>query len=80
MTWEHHPRRVPDLDRRDLETIVLLVREYGKRHVPIFSKRLMLKVDEALEAYRLEDALLERARENHGKDKNGPASVPEREL
>lgn len=69
MTWEHKPRRVPDLDRKDLETIVLLVREYGNEHVPLFSKRLMLKVEESLEAYRREDALLDRARKNY--DKNG---------
>jgi hypothetical protein len=70
MTWEHKPRRVPDLNRKDLETIVLLVREYGKQHVPIFSGRLMLKVEEGLEAYRREDALLDRARKNYD-DKNG---------
>lgn len=79
MTWEHKPDRVPQLDRRDLETIALLVREYGNKHVPLFSKRLMLKVHEAMESYRLEDALLNQARENHGKNKNGPSAVPEKE-
>ena len=76
MTWEHKPRRVPDLDRRDLETIVLLVREYGNEHIPLFSKRLMLKVEEALDAYRDEDALLRRARERHGKDTLGTSPLP----
>lgn len=69
MTWEHKPRRVPDLDRKDLDTIALLVREYGEEHIPLFSKRLMLKLEESFEAYRREDALLRRAAE-HG-NKNG---------
>lgn len=49
MKWK--PDRVPDLDRCDLETIVLLVREYGSKHIPVFSKRLMQKVEESLGVY-----------------------------
>lgn len=78
MTWEHHPRRLPDLDRLDLGTIAMLVRDYGLRHLPLFSKRLMLKVEEAREAYRREDALLDKAREkNENKDRT--SGVPEEE-
>ena len=56
--WEHKPDRVPNLDRSDLETISLLVREFGNRTIPIFSKRLMQKVEKSLAAYRWEDGLL----------------------
>lgn len=58
MKWDHKPRRVPDLDRSDLETIVILVREYGDKNIPVFSKRLMLKIEESLSAYRWQDELL----------------------
>ena len=56
--WEHKPDRVPDLDRSDLETISLLVREFGIQNIPIFSKRLMQKVEKSLAAYHWEDGLL----------------------
>lgn len=79
MNWEHKPRRVPDLDGKDLETIALLVREWGEQHIPLFSKRLMLKVGESLEAYRREDALLRNAREKYGEDKDRSLGVPKKE-
>lgn len=60
MTWSHKPDRVPRLDRSDLETIILLVREYGNKNVPIFSKRLMSKVEESMKVYLWEDELLKR--------------------
>ena len=44
--------RIPNLDKRDLETIALLVREYGQKNIPLFSKRIMEKVDRSLEAYK----------------------------
>jgi hypothetical protein len=72
VTWEHKPDRVPQLDRKDLQTISLLVEEYGKKHIPIFSKRLMMKVEESMEAYRIEDDLLRRAEKNESRrNKNG---------
>lgn len=67
--WEHKPRRVPDLDRSDLETICLLVREYGNKNIPIFSARLMKKIEESMIAYRMEDELLQRARDRMEKPK-----------
>ena len=72
MTWEHKPDRVPRLDRKDLETISLLVEKYGREHIPIFSERLIMKVEESMEAYRTEDALLRKAEENENRrNKNG---------
>ena len=72
MTWEHKINKVPQLDRTDLQTISLLVEEYGKKHVPIFSKRLIMKVEESMEAYRIEDRLLRKAEENENRrNKNG---------
>jgi hypothetical protein len=44
--------RIPDLDRKDLETIAILVRDYGKKNMPVFSKRLMEKVNRSLESYK----------------------------
>lgn len=58
MRWNHKPRRIPDLDRSDLETIVLLVREYGNQNLPVFSARLMRKIEESLTAYRWEDGII----------------------
>lgn len=60
MKWDHKPRRVPDLDRADLETIAILVREYGDQNLPVFSKRLMRKIEESLSAYRWEDELMKK--------------------
>lgn len=51
------------MDRSDLETIVLLIKEYGVQNIPVFSKKLLKKVEESLSAYHWEDEILKKAKE-----------------
>lgn len=46
------------MDRSDIETIAFLVREYGNQNIPVFSRRLMRKIEESLMSYRKEDEVL----------------------
>jgi len=59
--WEHKKNRIPQLDLLDLKTIIWLVENHGNRDIPLFSKRLMKKVNESMSVYQWEKELLEKA-------------------
>jgi hypothetical protein len=59
--WEHKKNRIPQLDLLDLKTIIWLVENHGNRDIPLFSKRLMKKVNESMSVYQWEKELLEKS-------------------
>lgn len=58
MSWQHKPSRVPDLDYQDLLTIIWLVKNHGERDIPLFSKRIMKKINESMSVYEEEKRLI----------------------
>lgn len=64
--WSDRPERVPNLDRRDLETVLALT-EIVPEDDGI--RALKKKIRASLSVYHWEDSLLEKAKEDLGERK-----------